>query len=351
MALVLADTPTIAVISVIVPALNESTGIARCLTALQRQSMPAHQFEILVMDNGSTDGTVDIARQFTPHVHTFPGVAIGALRNEGARLARGSVLAFIDADCVASRTWLEGAVAALADGGAAVGNKYDLPPDGGWIEAAWLGGVAPGRWQAHELWTGNLIVARETFLACGGFDETLVSYEDVALSHALRSKGPLFCDDRVRVTHVGGPRTLLEFARQQLWHGFEEWTVFGRGIARDSFAPALVCLVGYLLVPVGVLVELLVPVDALVDLRVAAVGVAAVSVAAVGLTLVIAASLWHLARQLRGIRSRSPGAVIGLAVLNVVSISARGAAIAIRALGLQWSGRRKTINRAASACE
>lgn len=315
------------VISVIVPTLNESRIIRQCLTALQLQSMPADQFEILVVDNGSHDNTVEIARNFTERVYSFPGVTVGHLRNNGAKLARGSMLAFIDADCIASRSWLEGAMAAFSDGGVAVGNKYDRPTDAGWIEGLWLGDVAPGRSQTQELWSGNLIVGRETFLACGGFDEVLVSYEDIDLSHALLKRGCLYLDDRVRVVHSGGPKTLAEFARQQLWHGFEEWTVFRRGIKRDTFVPTMVCIVAYGLMILALVLPTPTNWGAL----------------ALGVVLVLSAAIWRLMLQLRSYREPRWRTVMQLGILNVICLSSKALAVVIRFCNRQWAGRRKTV--------
>ncbi|MEO7360453.1 MAG: glycosyltransferase [Gemmatimonadaceae bacterium] len=314
-------------ISVIVPARNESKIIRQCLSALRAQSLPADQFEIVVVDNGSTDDTVEIAQQFTDRVYSFPGVAVGKLRNSGAKLAQGDVLAFIDADCLASEHWLEGARDGLADGGVAVGNKYDRPADTRWIEALWLGSVSPGRLQTQELWSGNLVVDRASFDACGGFDETLVSYEDVYLSAGLAVRGELYFDDRVRVVHVGGPATLMEFASQQLWHGFEEWTLFARGIKRDTFVPTMMCLVGYALL----IFAAFFPTPA------------SWGAFALGIMLIAGASLWRLRIHLYSHPQASWRTVMRLALLNFVSLSARALAVVIRAFRLDWSGRKKSV--------
>ena len=314
-------------ISVIIPTLNASRSIRDCLDALRAQSIGPDEFELLVVDNGSRDDTVLIAKEFTEHVTSCPDVAVGKLRNEGAKLAGGSILAFIDADCIASPGWLEGARAALAEGGVAVGNKYDRPVDTRWIEALWLGDVTPGRHRTSELWSGNLVVGRDVFLACGGFDETLVSYEDVDLSRALAQRGPLFFDDRVRVVHTGGPWSLTDFARQQLWHGFEEWTVYRRGIVRDTFAPTIACLVGYSLM----LLALLLP------------ATSRTYVLAIGAGLVLAATARRLILHLRCDRSPGVRTVLRLGVLNFICLSSKAAAIVLRACTLHWSGRQKTV--------
>src|SRR5258708_6640061 len=91
-------------ISVIIPALNEKVVIHQCLDALSRSRIPKNVFEVIVVDNGSTDGTVEAVGQFRAlqslRVIVLAGVHISALRNRGALEARGEFLAFLDADCL-----------------------------------------------------------------------------------------------------------------------------------------------------------------------------------------------------------------------------------------------------------
>lgn len=313
-------------ISVIIPARNEAARIGHCLGSLRSQSLPADSFEVLVVDNGSSDDTIAIAAGFGAQVVSMPVGTVGALRNRAVQMARGSVLAFIDADCVADPHWLAGGLAALADGGVAVGNAYDIPTGSSWIERLWFGTVAPTRWQTQELWSGNMIVPRQAFDLAGGFDESLVSSEDVVLAHALCRQGPLFCDPRVRVTHIGGPTSLRAFARQQIWHGFEAWTLSRRGIPRGTFLPSVVTALAYGVMLVGALLP----------------WPNRLSVVVGGIVLLLAASLWHSAKQLSSARDRSVLTLLRLPVLNVVALSAYAFAMILRALGIRWSGRRKT---------
>jgi glycosyltransferase involved in cell wall biosynthesis len=91
--------------------LNEESVIAQCLASLKQQKLPSASFEVIVVDNGSTDRTREIARSFggwlPVTVLERSGVRISALRNFGAAMARGEFLAFLDADCVAPHHWLQ----------------------------------------------------------------------------------------------------------------------------------------------------------------------------------------------------------------------------------------------------
>jgi len=91
-------------ISVIIPAKNEENNIGNCLTALTQ--LDASSIEIIVIDNGSDDRTVDIAKLYTDKVFIEPNLSISELRNFGAHIAHHDILAFIDADCIADKDWV-----------------------------------------------------------------------------------------------------------------------------------------------------------------------------------------------------------------------------------------------------
>src|SRR5688572_17674428 len=95
-----------AMVSVIVTVLNEGKHLRDLLESLVVQEPP---YEVIVVDAGSTDGTVQIAKRFTQdfpgfHLHHQPG-SRGDGRNFGAQHAKGDYLAFIDGDCIANAFW------------------------------------------------------------------------------------------------------------------------------------------------------------------------------------------------------------------------------------------------------
>lgn len=95
-------------ISVIIPSYNSERTIAACLESLRELAPETPPFEVIVADNGSTDGSVDIIRQFSEVKLVFETERRGAApaRNAAVPLARGKILAFTDSDCVAAPLWL-----------------------------------------------------------------------------------------------------------------------------------------------------------------------------------------------------------------------------------------------------
>jgi glycosyltransferase involved in cell wall biosynthesis len=94
-------------VSVVVPAYNAAATIAECMEALSCQSLPSEQYEVIVVDDGSTDGTGDIAARHGARVLRQANRGPAWARNEGVSAAGGAVVLFTDADCAAAPDWIE----------------------------------------------------------------------------------------------------------------------------------------------------------------------------------------------------------------------------------------------------
>ncbi len=95
-------------VSVVVPMFNAGPYLRRCLDALLQQSMPREAYEIILVDNNSTDDSLGIARRHAGvRVLRQPRQSSYAARNLGIEESRGSIVALIDSDCVAAPDWLE----------------------------------------------------------------------------------------------------------------------------------------------------------------------------------------------------------------------------------------------------
>jgi hypothetical protein len=212
-------------ISVIIPTLNEEKYLLTCLKSLTRQ-LQKERAETIVVDGGSSDRTVEIAKDYADNVLVEPALWVGASRNLGAKHATGEILAFIDADTMACDDWL-----------AVIGQTFDsdpeavgmtgptLPFEGTYLDRLAYH-VATGSAQRLSLKLGRPHVAgfncayrKVAFWNAGGFDEDRVLSEDVMLSLRMRHQGRiLFNPDMVahtslrRIKKYGYPYLTMYYA-------------------------------------------------------------------------------------------------------------------------------------------
>jgi glycosyltransferase involved in cell wall biosynthesis len=115
-------------ISVIVPALNEESGIEACLRSISKQK-PSEDYEVIVVEGGSHDRTAFIAKEYADNVVLQKSPGIGGARRDGAEAAVGGKLAFTDADTIASDSWLEAVSSNLERYDASTGPVFYLDQD------------------------------------------------------------------------------------------------------------------------------------------------------------------------------------------------------------------------------
>lgn len=178
-------------ISFIVPAYNESFEIGRTLESIFVAARAiGRPFEVIVVNDASTDRTADIARAAGTRVIDVQLRKISAVRNVGAREAKGEVLFFIDADTRITEAVLRAALKALDNGAAGGGAFVKFEGQVNWSTrtALFIFGVFYSllfKWAA-----GCFIFARKTiFQAADGFDESLYASEEIFLSIALKRQG------------------------------------------------------------------------------------------------------------------------------------------------------------------
>ena len=157
------------VVSVIVPARDATATLSDTLDGIGRQEFDA-PFEVIVVDNGSNDETAALAERhpLQPRViRRKRGEGAGAARNEGARAASGSVLAFVDSDCAPDSRWLAEGMRAIVDADIVIGPITPVPgvPVGPFDRTLWVE-------HDHGLYeTANMLVRREWFDRLNGFED------------------------------------------------------------------------------------------------------------------------------------------------------------------------------------
>jgi glycosyltransferase involved in cell wall biosynthesis len=214
-------------ISFIIPAKNEESTIRLCLEAILNEMIDGDQ--LIVVDNGSTDKTIGIVKSF-PNIHFLdrPDASVGRLRNEGARIANGEVLGFIDADCVIGQGWRDKVIHALRNPNVAVtGAKCSLPEKPHWIEKVWYSQRKRYSGEVKYINSGNLAVIRDIFFQVGGFDESLITGEDAEFCWRLRSYGFLLWEDPdIIAVHYSNPKDIYNFYKKERWHGLGMFGTF-----------------------------------------------------------------------------------------------------------------------------
>ena len=178
------------VISLIVPAHNEESLIGDTLRILKAAAVATGEpFEMIVVDDASTDRTAEIARSHAATVVTTSGRQIAASRNAGARVAKGEFLIFVDADTHVPPQTMRAALRALRNGAVGGGARLRADPS----TPFWLAKLAIFTVSMMRLtrWAAGcfFFVRRDAFDKVGGFDERYFATEEIVLSRALKKLG------------------------------------------------------------------------------------------------------------------------------------------------------------------
>jgi glycosyltransferase involved in cell wall biosynthesis len=182
-------------ISVVIPTFCRANRLRRLIGALEQQTLSRDRFEVVVVDNASTDDTPAVLRELAARspleiralVEYTPGPA--ATRNAGWRAARGELIAFVDDDCVPDADWLEAGLRAMrADGelGVVQGctRKPEAEPLGDWTLWRQITGPTP------YFEACNIFYRRAALAQTPGFDEGIGNYgEDCAAGWAVVAAG------------------------------------------------------------------------------------------------------------------------------------------------------------------
>ncbi len=221
--------PRVPFVSVIVCSYNGGRTLATCLDSLGKLNYS--DYEIILVDDGSTDGTRDIAEQF-PHVRYIyqENHGLSHARNTGAAAAEGEVFAYTDSDCMADVDWLYYLIGTLLSGDyAGVGGPNVTPPAQNWIQACVA--AAPGG-PSHVLLTDiiaehipgcNMAFYRWAFENIGGFDaEYHKAGDDVDFCWRLQQAGCVIAFSPTAIVWHHRRFTLQAFLKQQDGYGEAE---------------------------------------------------------------------------------------------------------------------------------
>jgi glycosyltransferase involved in cell wall biosynthesis len=178
-------------VTVIVPVYNNATQMIKCITALISQT-----YEIIIVDNGSSDNTPDTIRQFPVTFLTEDNIQSSyAARNKGLRHARGNIVAFTDSDCIPCENWLKEGVTGIQSYnadlvGGSVRFSFSQKPSGSEIWDSITNMQIEQNISTRSVAkTANLFVRKEVFNNVGYFPQDIKSGGDVIFTQKATSMG------------------------------------------------------------------------------------------------------------------------------------------------------------------
>lgn len=231
------------VASIVIPTFNRRERLSRVLSALSRQTVSPDTFEVVVVDDGSSDGTTEWLQAqrhaFQIQAHRQANSGPARARNAGVSAARGKYLVFIDDDVEPAPGLLhehlrshEGDRMRVVIGPLSSLPHYAQP----WV--AWeqaklelqYAAMSRGDWQPtfRQFWTGNASLEREHVVAEGGFNVQLLRGEDIELGYRLHLRGLTFHFNAAAFGLHYAERSLASWMHAHESYGRMEADVFSR---------------------------------------------------------------------------------------------------------------------------
>ena len=204
-------------VSFIIPTMNSRRTLERNLSSIREQDYP--EVEVIVVDGGSTDGTIEIAEKYADRVLVEPGT-LGYARQKWAELATGEILGIFDSDIyLPHKTWLTNAVRSLISRKrAAILWPINIPP----VRASHTARAYFALWE-YRLRTsktpvpgGNILVKRKAYDEVGGFNPKLHFGEDYDLTLKILRRGYTYIIYPDPVIH-DTMYSLRQYTRKQFW--------------------------------------------------------------------------------------------------------------------------------------
>lgn len=210
-------------IAVVIPTLNEEQYIGRCLKSLEQLNFSKDLIQICIVDSGSSDKTTKIASNFNAKIINVEKKTISYSRNKGAFNVHSDLIAFLDADCLPAPSWLKEAVVHFSSNNVIAAGSYPsvLESESNQLQKMWAGLCKKSDKEIQSVdWlpSANIIVRSEIFNLIGGFNESLLTCEDVDLGYRLRKHGDILYDPNIVVYHLREPKTFKDFFKKEVWH-------------------------------------------------------------------------------------------------------------------------------------
>lgn len=236
-------------ISVIVPAYNSQRFIDKCIEALLNQTIKPENYEVIIVDDGSTDGTGDIVKGYPVNYIRQNNSGPATARNKGAKKAKGDIILFTDSDCVAETNWIEEMAKPFEDTEVvAVKGAYRTNQNS--IVAMFVQLEFGERFEMLKkvesidmVDTYSAGYRKRTFLQLSGFDVSfpVANNEDTELSYRMSKLGfRMVFNPNAVVYHLNHPDSIKKYARLKFWRGYWRMAVYRKfpgKIVKDTYTP------------------------------------------------------------------------------------------------------------------
>lgn len=223
-------------ISIIIPNRDNAARLSECLRAVLRECAGREDVEVIVVDNGSRDGSVEVARGYGVRVLEDRRMASPfAPRNTGIKSSKGEVIILLDSNCIPQKRWLNSGLEILNKGYAVISAKLVFDPiaNGDYIakfDALYsiiTPEVVP---QLTALPTTNLFVNRKVFAEFGLFVAPLRGLGDIEWTRRVHlSGGSLGLAERALVRYPAKSGRAFAKKMSRLGRGHKEWAIYKRG--------------------------------------------------------------------------------------------------------------------------
>jgi cellulose synthase/poly-beta-1,6-N-acetylglucosamine synthase-like glycosyltransferase len=191
--------------SVIVPVYNEEKTVSACLEALAVQNFPSDRFETIVVDNNSSDGSVNVIRKFRVKIIKEKNQGLVMARAAGLKISRGKVIINLDADCLPPPNWLKTYYRCFRqDKSLVLATGPYLPSKGEKNPIDRISNLIT-RLSYQYLnkvivyWGGNVAIRKNALIAVGGYNLSNPYHDELSLLSRLARHGKVMFDQKLTV--------------------------------------------------------------------------------------------------------------------------------------------------------
>ncbi len=236
-------------ISVIIPTYNAADKLKECLDALEKQHFPRDKYEIIVVDDGSTDTTASIVKGNDAHYFYQNNKGPASARNKGAKVSKGDIILFTDADCVPDNNWIKELTACFHSPEiAGVKGAYKTAQRTLWARFAQIEFNERYKLLLKKKYidmvdTYSAGYRKDIFMSLGGFDTSFPdpNGEDADLSYKLSLNDyKMVFNPKAVVWHNGHPDSLKKYVKLKFWRGYWRMVLYKRystKMIKDSYTP------------------------------------------------------------------------------------------------------------------